>query len=139
MLSSLPSPKVNLLQPDDADQNLALRNVPESGDDDGDRMALWRLEQAEHRQKATEWLQGPKAWHDLYLCRVSLEGEVELMRSFVGLVSRDWDVQNLSTMRSTGEREFRVKLVAQCTCASIPCYILCTDDPAAPLGFLDGQ
>ena len=102
--------KVNLHLRDDANVDVA-RIVPDPANDDADRMALWRVEQAEHRQKATEWLQDPEAWHDLYLCRVSLEGEVQLMREFVALVSRDWDVQNLSSMRSIGRREFRIKLL----------------------------
>ena len=101
--------KATLAAPDDG--NAADDPPPVLGDDDADRIARWRVEQAEHRQKATEWLQSGRAWHDLYLCRVALDPEVELMRSFVTMVSREWEAHNLSMMKDEGRRHYRVKLL----------------------------
>ena len=103
--------KASLLPLDDGRQNAVLEAEVAPGDEDADRMARWRMEQAEHRQKAMDWLQDDRARHDLYVCRVSLEGEVQLMKGFVSLISREWEVQNLSTMISQGHRQFRVNLL----------------------------
>ena len=111
--------KVELLAPDNANElqlGEGLAPGPGIEVDDADRMARWRLEQAEHRLKATEWLQNGRCLRDLYLCRVALDGEIELMKAFVAVVSRDWEVHNLAVMGAVGQQQYRVKLLSEHAC-----------------------
>eukprot|EP00971_Amphidinium_carterae_P348315 6490431-Amphidinium_carterae.2 len=87
--------------------------APSNPDEDGERIMQWRIEQAEHRQKAADWLQSGNCFAELYTVRVALDGEIFLIERLTSLVTTRWEARNLSSQASSGERSYRVQALCQ--------------------------
>ena len=84
------------------------------GDDlEADKIRALRLEAAQHRRQALQWLESPRPLEEVMLLRASLLGEVHLMQELVRMTSREWEVAMLSSQCRTGRRDFRVVELAK--------------------------
>eukprot|EP00971_Amphidinium_carterae_P349074 6490833-Amphidinium_carterae.1 len=82
-------------------------------DEDGEKIMQWRIEQAEHRQKAADWLQSGKCFAELYTIRVTLDTEIFLIEKLVSLVAARWELHNLSSQAVSGQRSYRVQVLGE--------------------------